>query len=173
MPHQPPPSEDLPALLTPTNTLLLLLTLTLLYLRLRPRPPPTIPVPTPLVYTYFTPTTLTPYNGLSHPSKSVYLAVNRKVYDVTPGSNFYGPGGPYENFAGRDASRGLAKGSFEAEMVVTGTVDEEGKVRGIDGLEDLGEVEREALREWERHFEGKYRVVGELVEEGEEVGRGE
>jgi membrane-associated progesterone receptor component len=93
----------------------------------------------------------------------VYLAVRRKVFDVTPGKNFYGPGGPYENFAGRDASRGLACGSFDEEML---TKDLEGP---LDSLEGLGEEELEALRGWEERFTEKYLVVGRLVAVGEEA----
>lgn len=44
------------------------------------------------------------------------MGVRGRVYDVTLGANFYGPGSPYENFAGRDASRGLSKGSFDDGM---------------------------------------------------------
>lgn len=87
-----------------------------------------------------------------------------RVFDVTPGKHFYGPGGPYENFAGRDASRGLAFGSFDEDML---TKDLSGK---LDGLEDLNEEQREALRGWEERFEEKYLVVGKLVAVGEEKG---
>jgi len=51
-------------------------------------------------------------------------------------------GGPYAIFAGRDASRGLAKQSFEAEMLTP--IDEP-----IDKLEDLSASEWENLRDWE------------------------
>ncbi|KAJ9102574.1 hypothetical protein QFC21_002975 [Naganishia friedmannii] len=37
----------------------------------------------------------------------------RTVFDVSAGRSFYGPDGPYGNFAGRDASRGMAKQSFD------------------------------------------------------------
>ena len=84
------------------------------------------------------------------------MAVNGSVYDVTQGQSFYGPGrrlkwmkqdidkiigGPYANFAGHDASRGLAKNSFDKEMMV----DPYGP---IDKLEDLAADEWESLREW-------------------------
>lgn len=68
-----------------------------------------------------------------------------------------------ENFAGRDASRGLAFGSFDEDML---TKDLEGP---LDTLDDLGESEKEALRGWEERFEEKYLVVGKLVACGEEV----
>ena len=90
-----------------------------------------------------------------------------RVFDVSSGRNFYGPGGPYENFAGRDASRGLACGSFDEEML---TRDLEGP---LDRLEDLGREEMEALRGWEERFEEKYLVVGRLVAVGEEDEMGE
>lgn len=90
----------------------------------------------------------------------VYLAARGKIFDVTPGRNFYGPGGPYANFAGRDASRGLACQSFDAEML---TEDLNGP---LDRLEDLGNEEMENLRGWEERFNEKYLVVGKLVPVG-------
>ena len=62
-------------------------------------------------------------------------------------------GGPYGNFAGRDASRGLAKGSFDLSMLT----DPHGK---IDSLEDLGRDEWDELRQWAGHFHSKYDHVG-------------
>lgn len=76
----------------------------------------------------------------------VYLAIRGKVFDVSAGRNFYGPGGPYENFAGRDATRGLACGSFDEEML---TKDLEGP---LDDLNGLGKDEMEALSNWEDTF---------------------
>lgn len=92
----------------------------------------------------------------------VYLAVRGKVFDVTSGRNFYGPGGPYENFAGRDASRGLACNSFDEDML---TEDLQGP---LDDLNGLGEDEIEALKGWEERFLDKYLVVGKLVPVGSE-----
>ena len=97
----------------------------------------------------------------------VYLSVRGQVFDVTSGRNFYGPGGPYENFAGRDASRGLACGSFDEEML---TKDLLGP---LDKLEGLGPEEMEALRGWEERFEEKYLVVGRLIAVGEEGKNGD
>ncbi|KAI7066836.1 hypothetical protein KC339_g15430 [Hortaea werneckii] len=121
--------------------------------------------PPPTVFQTFTPPTLLPYNGTA--SMPVYLAVRGRVFDVTPGKNFYGPGGPYQNFAGRDASRGLACGSFDADML---TEDLEGP---LDKLEDLGGEEMEALRGWEERFTEKYLVVGKLVAVGHPEAKGE
>ncbi len=106
----------------------------------------------------FTPPTLLPFNGKDN--TPVYLAVRGQVFDVTPGRNFYGPSGPYANFAGRDASRGLACGSFDEDML---TKDLEGP---LDTLEDLGEEELDTLKGWEERFQEKYLVVGELVPVG-------
>jgi membrane-associated progesterone receptor component len=88
--------------------------------------------------------------------------VRGRVFDVTSGRNFYGPGGPYENFAGRDASRGLACHSFDEEML---TKDLDGP---LDTLEGLGAEEMESLKGWEERFESKYLVVGRLVAAGQE-----
>ena len=129
-------------------------------MRLRPSSKrPTLPSPPPpLVFQIFTPPLLLPNNGEN--GAPVFLAVRGKVFDVTPGRNFYGPGGPYANFAGRDASRGLAYGSFDEDML---TEDLKGP---LDKLEDLGGEEMEALRGWEERFNEKYLVVGKLVPVG-------
>jgi hypothetical protein len=50
-------------------------------------------------------------------------------------------GSSYANFAGHDASRGLAKNSFDKEMMV----DPYGP---IDKLEDLESDDWESLRDW-------------------------
>lgn len=60
---------------------------------------------------------------------------------------FYGPGGPYALFAGKDASRALAKMSFEDK-------DLNGDLTG------LGVFEMEALQDWEYKFMSKYVKVG-------------
>ena len=92
----------------------------------------------------------------------VYLAVRGKVFDVTPGRNFYGPSGPYANFAGRDATRGLACGSFDEDML---TKNLEGP---LDDLEGLGDTEMGSLQDWEERFDEKYLVIGKLVPVGSE-----
>lgn len=103
----------------------------------------------------FTPLTLKKYNGSDHPK--IFMAVKGKVYDVSQGASFYGPGGPYENFAGRDASRGLAKNSFDLNMLTP--LDQP-----IDDLKNLTKEEIESLDNWEEHFEMKYKIVGTLNE---------
>lgn len=62
---------------------------------------------------------------------------------------FYGPGGPYALFAGKDASRALAKMSFE-EKDLTGDIS------------GLSAFELEALQDWEYKFMGKYVKVGTI-----------
>lgn len=62
---------------------------------------------------------------------------------------FYGPGGPYALFAGKDASRALAKMSFEDQDLT-------GDISG------LGPFELEALQDWEYKFMSKYTKVGTI-----------
>ncbi|KAL2232912.1 UNVERIFIED_CONTAM: Membrane steroid-binding protein 2 [Sesamum indicum] len=63
---------------------------------------------------------------------------------------FYGPGGPYALFAGRDASRALALMSFDPKDL-TGNI------------EGLSASELEVLQDWEYKFMEKYVKVGQLV----------
>lgn len=65
---------------------------------------------------------------------------------------FYGPGGPYALFAGRDASRALALMSFDPQDL-TGNI------------EGLSSAELEALQDWEYKFMEKYVKVGQIVSE--------
>jgi len=145
-------------LATPLNLTVLVLFVALLYWRFRPDPDPmsTLPKgPAPIVFQTFTPRTLLKNNGMN--GAPVYLAVKGKVYDVTPGRNFYGPGGPYENFAGRDATRGLACQSFDEEMLT----------KNLDGpldlCNDLSPEQIDNLNNWVERFDEKYLVVGKLV----------
>eukprot|EP00053_Salpingoeca_punica_P002666 m.38925 g.38925 ORF g.38925 m.38925 type:complete len:183 (+) comp11712_c0_seq1:74-622(+) len=105
----------------------------------------------------FTLETLKAYDGLTPHAEHdgampVYLAVNFTVFDVSAGRGFYGPGGPYACFAGRDASRGLATMSF--------SVSDE-----WDDLTTLSKSERSTMMEWHDKFSMKYHVRGKLVKE--------
>ena len=147
---------------SPINLILLGLLALLVYYRLRPATAQKLPPSArPVLFRSFAPKELRPFNGEN--GQPVYLAVRGNVFDVTPGKNFYGPGGPYENFAGRDASRGLACGSFDEDML---TKDLEGP---LDDLSDLGSDEKEALQDWEERFREKYVIVGKLVPAGQRL----
>ncbi|XP_076316123.1 membrane-associated progesterone receptor component 1-like [Tachypleus tridentatus] len=99
---------------------------------------------------------LSNYNG-SGPDGRICVAVNGKIFDVTRGKRFYGPGGPYYAFAGRDASRGLATFSVEAAS------------DKYDDLSDLNTMQMESVREWEMQFREKYHYVGRLLRPGQEA----
>jgi membrane-associated progesterone receptor component len=107
------PGYVLPLVSSPTNIILFIILLYVAYVRLRPKTttPPSVISDEPLVFTYYNPVELSEYDGVKN--KRILMGIRGRVYDVTAGSNFYGPGGPYGNFAGRDASRGLSKGSFD------------------------------------------------------------
>lgn len=161
-PPNPRPTLTPPSrFLTPLNLILLGLFLWTTYTFLRPASPYIAPAdPHATIFKVFTPRTLLPFNGENN--QPVYLAVRGRVFDVSSGRSFYGPGGPYSNFAGRDASRGLACGSFDEEML---TKDLDGP---LDKLADLTPDQLEALQGWEDKFSDKYLVVGKLVAVGDE-----
>ncbi|GFH60146.1 hypothetical protein CTEN210_16622 [Chaetoceros tenuissimus] len=79
----------------------------------------------------------------------ILMAANGKVFNVYKGRNFYGPGGEYQNFAGRDATRLLAKTQVEEES------EEEMK-------KPLNMGQRATLQGWMWTLESKYDIVGEL-----------
>lgn len=102
-----------------------------------------------IMATEFTAEELIKYNG-SDSSKPIYVAIKGRVFDVSSGKNFYGPGGSYAMFAGRDASRALAKMSKNEEEICA-------------SLDGLTEKEIGVLEDWEKKFEAKYPVVGRVV----------
>ncbi|KAL6997835.1 Membrane steroid-binding protein 2 [Sarracenia purpurea var. burkii] len=89
------------------------------------------------------------YDG-SDPEKPLLMAVKGQVYDVSRSRMFYGPGGPYGLFAGRDASRALALMSFDPQDL-TGNI------------EGLSASDLDVLQDWEYKFMEKYIKVGQLV----------
>ncbi|KAK6929776.1 Cytochrome b5-like heme/steroid binding domain [Dillenia turbinata] len=89
------------------------------------------------------------YDG-SDPCKPLLMAIKGQIYDVSRSRMFYGPGGPYAMFSGRDASRALALLSF----------DPQDRTGNIEGLTDS---ELEVLQDWEYKFKEKYVKVGQLV----------
>jgi membrane-associated progesterone receptor component len=144
---------------SPINVALLIFAGYLIYDLLKTEEPFVIPQhPKVIVKRNFTPKELSVFNGTN--GQKIYIAINRNVYDVSSKPEFYGPGSMYENFSGRDASRGMAKNSFD-ENVLTPT-DEP-----IDKLLDLNEEEKTSLKEWNEFFAGKYDCIGALVDEEE------
>lgn len=93
------------------------------------------------------------YDG-NGPEKRICLAVNGKVFDVSQGAKFYGPGGPYAAFAGHDATHALATFNVDVQK------------EGLD-MATLTADEREAVTEWEMQFTERYHFVGRLLHEDE------
>jgi len=58
-------------------------------------------------------------------SKPLWLSLRGRVYDVSAGSKFYGPGKPYHSFTARDASRAFCTGCMEVDCLIP----------SLDGLE--------------------------------------
>jgi membrane-associated progesterone receptor component len=76
----------------------------------------------------------------------ILVGILGKVFDVSQAHDFYGPGGPYSVFAGRDASRALATFSVDASQFKDGEYDD---------LSGLKPSELESVKEWEMQFLGK------------------
>ncbi|KAJ1400837.1 cytochrome b5-like heme/steroid binding domain-containing protein, partial [Ochromonadaceae sp. CCMP2298] len=72
--------------------------------------------------------------------KPIYVALCKEVFDVSKAADFYGVGSGYHCFAGREASRAMAKLSFEESELSNMVTD------------DLGPFERSNLEDWYEKF---------------------
>jgi membrane-associated progesterone receptor component len=88
------------------------------------------------------------YDG-TDPTRPILLAARGRIFDVTRGRGFYGPGGPYGVFAGKDCSRALATLSTEPADCVA-------------DLEGLSASELEKLDDWIETFAAKYDEIGNV-----------
>eukprot|EP00922_Rhytidocystis_sp_ex-Travisia-forbesii_P015055 GHVS01022503.1.p1 GENE.GHVS01022503.1~~GHVS01022503.1.p1 ORF type:complete len:238 (+),score=89.04 GHVS01022503.1:75-788(+) len=80
-----------------------------------------------------------------------------RVYDVgsnASGQDFYGPGGPYHLFSGRDATRALATMSMS---------EQECDLKPSLWTCGLSLTDKQTLSDWIDRFESKYAVVGKVV----------
>lgn len=115
-------------------------------------PPPAAPPPKKAVQLgNITKDELSKYDG-TQPEMPLLMAIKGIVYDVSRSREFYGPGGPYALFAGRDASRALAKMSFEVADIEN------------SDIMDLSKYEKSVLDDWESKFTFKYEDVGKVVD---------
>ncbi|XP_045492794.1 membrane-associated progesterone receptor component 2 [Colias croceus] len=152
-------SSFISELLSPVNLLLTVIIIVLVYKIFRSKfgklsaeaPMPELPK----IRKDMTVAELRQYDG-TQPDGRVLVAVNGWIFDATRGRRFYGPGGPYAAFGGKDASRGLATFSVTSS-------DKE-----YDDLSDLNSMEMESVKEWEAQFREKYDLVGRLLKPGEE-----
>ncbi|KAJ3370422.1 Methylcrotonoyl-CoA carboxylase subunit alpha, mitochondrial [Kappamyces sp. JEL0680] len=99
----------------------------------------------------FTARELAKYDG-SDPTLPIYLAVNGRVYDVSAGPSYYGKGGSYSFFSGKDATRAFTTGCFEPEHLT-------------HDLRGLSKEELTGMDTWIDFYEksSKYHYVGRVI----------
>ena len=61
------------------------------------------------------------YDGINEPLAPFYLAIRGRVYDVSAGKAFYGPGRSYHPFLGKDATRAYGTGCLRPECLIAST----------------------------------------------------
>eukprot|EP00965_Chrysotila_dentata_P205872 6183215-Pleurochrysis_carterae.AAC.2 len=111
-----------------------------------------------------TPEELTEYDGRELPGTNghapLFLAIKGRIYDVTAGKPFYGPGRSYHKLVGKDATRAFCTGCLEPACL-------------ISNLEGLSDAQRKEADRWIELYEhhDKYKLVGRLrvpvAEEGQ------
>uniref|UniRef100_T1JID8 Cytochrome b5 heme-binding domain-containing protein n=1 Tax=Strigamia maritima TaxID=126957 RepID=T1JID8_STRMM len=95
----------------------------------------------------FTPAELSKYNG---EEEGPYLGIFGRVYDVSAGAQHYGPGGAYNQFSGRDATRSFVTGDFSPEGLT-------------DDITDFTPQQMLSLYNWLNFYETDYKYLGRII----------
>eukprot|EP01080_Neovahlkampfia_damariscottae_P000977 gene977-9884_t len=98
----------------------------------------------------FTLEELSKYDG-SNSDKKIYIGVKGVVFDVSLKPEFYGNGASYHVFAGKEATRGLAKSSVDPESL-----------KPYGKYDDLNEKDTKTLTDWDALYRKKYPIVGKV-----------
>jgi len=96
----------------------------------------------------FTAAEVAQFDGKGPDNEPILTIIDGLVYDLQKGREFYGEGGPYHPFVGRDCSRLLAKNQV-SDKTDTGL--------------PLTDVEKEQLEKWKEFFNNKYGSIGKLM----------
>ena len=96
----------------------------------------------------FTLNSLWQYDGKD--GRELYISIGGKVFDCSTGRQFYGPGEPYEMFAGRDISLAAAKFSKEEKYL------------DLPDLRGITPAERDSFFHFYNMLYGKYPIIGLL-----------
>ena len=91
-----------------------------------------------------------PLDG-SNEHSNLYLAIHGRIYDVTAGAAFYGPGRSYHKLVGKDATRAFCTGCLEPACLIAST----------DGLSDVQLREAQRWIELYEHHD-RYKLVGQV-----------
>jgi len=98
---------------------------------------------------------LVEYDGRELPGTNghapLFLAVRGRIYDVTAGAPFYGPGRSYHKLVGKDATRAFCTGCLEPECLIS----------SVDGLTEAQQKEADRWIELYEHHD-KYKLVGRV-----------
>lgn len=91
----------------------------------------------------------------------LYLSILNRIYDVSAGKAFYGPGRTYHPLTAKDASRAFCTGCLEPECL-------------ISSLKDLTAAQLREADKWVELYEhhDKYKLVGRLRENNPEASEG-
>ena len=89
-------------------------------------------------------------------TKKLYLGCKGNIYDVTE-NEMYADGQGYNCFIGKDASVALAKMKFDKEFLDPTL---------LHWSRDLNEEELSILKDWETKFDGKYKIVACIENDG-------
>jgi len=97
--------------------------------------------------TFFTREELSKFKGEN--GSPIYLALMGRVYDVTKGKDFYGPGGGYSFFTGTDGTRAFVTGDFTPSGLT-------------DDISDLDDGDYLGVKNWIDFYSKDYLYIGKV-----------